>query len=145
MVRSGTASYQGRAGPEQRRGTCGWQAVFSQCARTIGKTSKLVVGAQGSDQPCYCRKVGRATGGRVADLASHPREISRRPWDRRSTVGQAGIKRLIPARQRDQFDTLTACCWRRFRLTLDGLGVYLHKTDGERCNHRIVEDLGGII
>jgi hypothetical protein len=33
--------------------------------------SELVVGAQGRDQPCYCRKVGRAKGGRVADLASH--------------------------------------------------------------------------
>lgn len=64
----------------------------------------------------------------MADLAGRPREISRRPRDRRSAVGQAGVERLILARQRDEFDTLTACCWRGFRLTLGGLGVCLHKT-----------------
>src|SRR5260370_35565041 len=144
MVCSGTASYQGRTGPVQRRGACGCQAAFSQCPRTIGQTSELVVGAQGRDQPCYCRKVVRAKGGRVADLAGHPREISRRPRDRRSAFGEAGVERLILARQRDEFDTLTACCWRGFRLTLGGLGVYLHKTDDEWRNARIVDDLGGI-
>ena len=50
---------------------------ISQCTRTIGQTSELVVGAQGRDQPCYCRKVGRAKRGRVADLTSHASEISR--------------------------------------------------------------------
>jgi len=86
-----------------------------------------------------------AKGDRVADPARHPREIpgrALRPSE--STVGQAGVERFIPARQPHQLVALTACCWRRFRLTLDRLGVYLHKTDDERRNDRIVEDLGGI-
>jgi hypothetical protein len=29
-----------------------------------------------------------------------------------------------------------ACCWRRFRITLDGLRVYLLKTDDERRGDR---------
>ena len=60
-------------------GAGGWQAIFSASARAVKQAGEPVVGAQGRDQPCHCRKVGRARGGRVANLASHPREISRRP------------------------------------------------------------------
>jgi hypothetical protein len=34
----------------------------------------------------------------VADLASDPREISRRLRDPRSALGQAGVERFIPER-----------------------------------------------
>src|SRR5882672_5261465 len=60
MVRPGTASYQGRTGPWQWRGTCSRQAVSSQRARTIGQTYELVVGAQGRNQPRIAeRSLGR--------------------------------------------------------------------------------------
>ena len=84
-------------------------------------------------------KSARAKGGRLADLASHLCEISGRPGDHRPAVGRAGVERLIPARQRDQFDTLTACCSERFRLTLDGLGSVFaqdRRRTGQRRHRR---------
>src|SRR4030088_788585 len=39
MVRSGIASHQGRTGHWQRRGICGWQAVFSQLELSAGQAS----------------------------------------------------------------------------------------------------------
>jgi len=149
MVRSGTASHQGRTGPGQRRGAWGWQAVFF-CLRSNCRPDKRALSweLRAATQPCYCRKSrsGEKGGPAWRSLAKPPMrnfEKALIPLDLR--LAKQALTVFKSARWRHQFDALIACCWRGVSAKhFDGLGGICTRPDDERRNDRIVEDLGGI-